>query len=147
MAKSTASRVPTTITIDPKGNAVVQPSQTFAPLRPQVFKDNQLTNTAALARQLNTMQQVIHDATVAARSNGRNLAQTFEGVTFTFGSPVSLTHGFGTKVRWSLVRVYAVSLGVPVVYEPANSQSDNNTIVLEAVAGSSFTADVEVWGA
>lgn len=152
MAKSTASRVPTTITTDAQGNAAVRPSQTFAPMRAQVFKDDQITDGKMLARMLNTMQQVINDATLAARSNNRNLSQTFENITVDAASttPISLSHNFGTKVRWSVVRWAQPKTGAVTtcgLYEATDSQQNPNILVLSVVAGTLGVADVEVWSA
>lgn len=152
MAKSTASRVPTTITTDAQGNASVRQSQTYAPMRAQVFKDDQITDGKMLARMLNTMQQVIHDATLPARSNNRNLSQTFENIAVdsTSTTPISLSHNFGTKVRWSVVRWVQPQTGTVTtcgLYEQVDSQKDPNVLVLTPVTGTLGVADVEVWSA
>lgn len=153
MARSTAGRVPTTISIDPKGQAVVQQSQTFAPFRAQVFRHDQLDDPHSVSRALNLMQQSISDATLAARSNNRNVAVTFENLLFDAAltpSAIKLDHNLGTKVRWCVVRWRKPDSG-PVtacgIFEPTDGQKNNNVLVLEPSFGARGLADVEVWSA
>lgn len=143
-----SSRLPSTVQINTNATTgevttVVKQPQSPVPLRKQVFHEDKPVD----ARQLNTMQVEINEATLAARTNSRNQSITFEGVVFSL-PPVnhSLQHNLGTKVRWALVRWHN-SVTAAGIVEPAQSQADNNVLLLRNITNVAGIADVEVWSA
>lgn len=156
MGDKVASRQPMTIQVvrSPAGNpssavtggSVKQP-QAPVPMRRQLFHAKALANASDIARQLNILQDKVHEATLPSRSNPRNQSVTFEGLRFSPGNIVFVHHSLGTKVRWSIVRWYNTTTAPSIIEPGNNSQSDPNVLQLAGLAGITGTADVEVWSA
>lgn len=163
----TASRLPSTVQVTTSpttglitGTKTLQP-QAAVPLRKQVFTGSSLSTPEDVARQLNTMQTQVHDATLPSRTSSRAQAITFEGLLFdsTVTAPrttsaVTMNHNLGTKVRWAVVRWYEVPASYSVsaitgatLYEPSDSQSDTDVLILRPIGGTLGIADIEVWSA
>ncbi len=146
MGSSTKSRLSNTVQIQTSGGVItgtitVQPSSPV-PLQKQVFTASSLKTPDDVARQLNTMQAQLHEATLPSRTSLRNQATTFEGLVFNGTDPhPPIQHNYGGKVRWNVVNWYATTThaGVFEVSQDAVALTLNST-----TAG---TADVEVWSA
>lgn len=169
MASNTSSRLSSTVQVQTSPTtglvtrATVVATRSAVPLRKQVFNAASLKTPDDIARQLNTMQTQLHDATLPARTSSRNQSITFEGCIFdaVLGprptTEVFLEHGFGTKVRWSVVRWVgpASSITLAGIYEPdadagtgqQGSQSNPNILILRPTGMTKGTADIEVWSA
>lgn len=129
----------------------------MTPMRKQRFTGEQMKKPEDVARQINAITDQLHDATLPSRSNGRNSAITFEGISIdgTLPDPnVKLQHNFGAKVRWSLVRWVQLPSGVITgaeLYEPfpvpsqQGGQQDPNVLLLRPAGSVIGIADIEVW--
>lgn len=153
MGANTSSRLPSTVqvTTNAAGNltaiASLNPPPSV-PIRRQQFTGEQLTtNPEDAARQLNQALEAVHTATLPARSYPRNQSTTFEGIVMPNGQNVSIQHNLGTKVRWSIVRMYGSTLGGGIVTEPTDSQKSDTVLLLYQGSGDTLTVDVEVWSA
>ena len=139
---ATAFRLPSTVQIAADGSTVIMSPSPPVPMRTQVFHKEAFEKPGDVARQLNTMQTVLHDATLAARTSSRNQSITFEGLIFDGALPhAPIRHGLGTKVRWSVVRWYDTA-STAGTFETAQ---DDQTLTLNSTTAG--TADVEVWSA
>ena len=141
-----SSRLPSTVQIDAvQGTAVALPPPGPVPLRPQVFHPETLATPIAFARQLNSMQAELHDATLPSRTNTRNHAVTFEGLVAIYGTPVHIHHKLNGKVRWAPVRWYSSGGSTANLVEATDGQKDPNELVLNPMLNTLAKVDIEVW--
>lgn len=130
-----SSRTPTLVDGDKVSRNLVH-----VPLRKNVFHADKLKTPDDVARQLNTMQQDLHDATLPARSNPHNQSVTFVNQQCQLATQFTINHNLGHIVRWSVVRWRSATFSQQTLVEVSQ---DNQTITF--FSNTVGIADIEVW--